>query len=63
MVNSTQHQSAETTALGFSEVGLAAGPDLKRAYTGTKTEGLCEFKGEILQIANPPLQMDLRRIF
>jgi hypothetical protein len=37
--------------------------DFKHAYTVTKTEGLREFKGEILQIASPPLEMDLRRIF
>ena len=36
---------------------------LKRAYTVTKTAGLREFKGEILQIANPPLEMDLSKIF
>ena len=35
----------------------------KRAYTVTKTEGLREFKGEILRMANPPLEMDLRKIF
>ena len=29
-----------------------------KAYTVTKTEGLREFKGKILQIANPPLEMD-----
>jgi len=38
-------------------------PGFKRAYTVTKTDGLREFKGEILRIANPPLEMDLRRIF
>jgi len=38
-------------------------PGLKRAYTVTKTDGLREFKGEILQIANPPLEMDLSKIF
>ena len=38
-------------------------PNLKRAYTVTKTEGLREFKGAILQIADPPLEMNLRRIF
>ena len=38
-------------------------PNSKRAYTVTKAEGLREFKGEILQIADPPLEMDLRRIF
>ena len=38
-------------------------PDLKRAYTVTKAEGLREFKGEILRIANAPLEIDLRRVF
>jgi hypothetical protein len=37
--------------------------DSKRAYTVTKAEGLREFRGEILRIANPPLEMDLRTIF
>jgi len=36
---------------------------LKRAYTVTKADGLREFQGEILRIANPPLEMDLRAIF
>jgi hypothetical protein len=49
-------------AEGVAEVWLLD-PDCKRAYTVTKTEGLREFKGEILQIANPPLEMDLTRIF
>jgi ATP-dependent Clp protease ATP-binding subunit ClpA len=49
-------------AEGVTQVWLLD-PDFKRAYTVTKTEGLREFKGEILQIANPPLEMDLRRIF
>jgi len=47
---------------GVAQVWLLD-PGFKRAYTVTKTDGLREFKGEILQIANPPLQMDLRRIF
>jgi Clp amino terminal domain, pathogenicity island component len=38
-------------------------PNSKRAYTVTKIEGLREFKGGILQIASPPLEMDLSRIF
>jgi hypothetical protein len=38
-------------------------PNLNRAYTVTKTEGLRESKGGVLQIADPPLEMDLRRIF
>jgi cell pole-organizing protein PopZ len=47
---------------GVTQVWLLA-PDIKRAYTVTKTEGLREFKGEILQIANPTLELDLRKIF
>jgi hypothetical protein len=38
-------------------------PNFKRAYTVTQTEGLREFKGEILRIGNPPLEMDLKKIF
>ena len=49
-------------AEGVTQVWLLD-PALKRAYTVTKTEGLHEFKGEILRIAKPPLEMDLRRIF
>jgi ATP-dependent Clp protease ATP-binding subunit ClpA len=47
---------------GVSQVWLLD-PNLKRAYTVTTTEGLREFKGEILQLADPPLEMDLRTIF
>jgi hypothetical protein len=49
-------------AAGVTQVWLLV-PKFKRAYTVTKIEGLRELKGEILQIANPPLEMDLRRIF
>jgi Uma2 family endonuclease len=49
-------------AEGVAEVWLLD-PDLKRAYTVRKSEGLREFQGEILRIAEPPLEMDLRRIF
>ena len=42
---------------GVSQVWLLV-PDLKRAYTVTKAEGL-RFRGGILQIASPPLEMDL----
>ena len=38
-------------------------PELKRAYTVTKTEGLREFKSETLQIADPPLELNLAKIF
>lgn len=47
---------------GVTQVWLLD-PDLKRAYTVTKTEGLREFRAEILRIANPALEIDLRRIF
>jgi len=49
-------------AEGVSEVWLLE-PDSKRAYTVTKTEGLREFKGEVLKIASPPLEMDLKKVF
>ena len=57
-----QKRCDDTIAEGVSQVWLLD-PDLKRAYTVTKAEGLREFKGEILQIADPPLEMDLRKIF
>jgi hypothetical protein len=49
-------------AEGVTQVWLL-NPDLKRAYTVARTEGLREFKGGILQIAAPPLEMDLSGIF
>ena len=57
-----QKRCEDYIAEGVTQVWLLD-PKFKRAYTVTKTEGLREFKGEILQIANPPLEMDLRRIF
>ena len=57
-----QKRCDDYIADGVAEVWLLD-PDFKRAYTVNKTGGLREFKGEILQIANPPLEMDLRRIF
>jgi len=57
-----QKRCDDYIAQGVTQVWLLD-PDFKRAYTVTKTEGLREFKGGILQIANPPLEMDLRRIF
>ena len=47
---------------GVAEVWILD-PNSKRAYTVTETEGLRQFKGKILQNANPPLEMDLRRLF
>jgi Uma2 family endonuclease len=49
-------------AEGVTQVWLLD-PDLKRAFTVTKTEGLREFKGGILQSTDPPLEMDLRKMF
>jgi hypothetical protein len=57
-----QKRCDDYIAEGVAQVWLLD-PGLKRAYTVTKTDGLREFKGEILQIANPPLEMDLRKIF
>jgi hypothetical protein len=57
-----QKRCNDYIAEGVTQVWLLD-PDLKRAYTVTKTEGLHEFKGEILRIANPPLEMDVRMIF
>ena len=57
-----QKRREDYIAEGVTQVWLLD-PKFKRAYTVTKTEGLREFKGEILQFANPPLEMDLRRIF
>jgi hypothetical protein len=57
-----QKRCEEYVAEGVRQVWLLE-PNLKRAFTITKTEGLREFKGGILQIATPPLEMDLRRIF
>jgi Uma2 family endonuclease len=57
-----QERCDDYIADGVAEVWLLD-PDLKRAYTVNKTGGLREFKGEILRIGNPPLEMDLRRIF
>ena len=57
-----QKRCEDYIAEGVIQVWLLD-PDFKRAYTVTKTEGLREVKGGILQIANPPLEMDLRKIF
>jgi Uma2 family endonuclease len=57
-----QKRCDDYIAGGVAQVWLLD-PNFKRAYTVTKTEGLREFKGEILQIANPLLKMDLKRIF
>jgi hypothetical protein len=57
-----QKRCDDYIAKGVAEVWLLD-PNLKRAYTVTRTEGLREFKGQTLRIANPPLEMDLRRIF
>ena len=57
------HERCEAyMAAGVAQVWLLH-PKFKCAYTVTKSGGLRELKGEILQIADPPLEMDLRRIF
>jgi len=57
-----QERCDDCIAEGVTQIWLL-NPDLKRAYTVTKAEGLREFTGGILQIANPPLEMDLKTIF
>lgn len=57
-----QKRCDDYIAEGVTQVWLLD-PDLKRAYTATKIAGFHEFKGEMLRIANPPLEMNLRRIF
>jgi hypothetical protein len=57
-----QERCDDYIAEGVAQVWLLH-RGLKRAYTVTKTDGLREFKGELLQIANPPLEMDLSKIF
>jgi ATP-dependent Clp protease ATP-binding subunit ClpA len=49
-------------AVGVAQVWLLS-PDLKRAYTATKEEGLRECISGVLQTANPPLELDLNTIF
>jgi hypothetical protein len=57
-----QKRCDDYIAEGVTQVWLLE-PDLKRAYTVTKVEGLRECRSGILQIANPPLELDLRRVF
>ncbi len=57
-----QKRCDDSIAEGVSQVWLLD-PDSKRAYTVTKDEGLREFKGEVLHIADPPLEMDVRKMF
>jgi hypothetical protein len=57
-----QKRCDEYIAEGVAQVWILA-PESRRAYTVTKTEGLREFRGEILHIANPPLEMDLKKVF
>ncbi len=61
-LSEVQKRCDDYIAEGVTDVWLLD-PDLKRAYTVTKAEGLREFRGGILRIANPPLEMDLRTIF
>jgi hypothetical protein len=57
-----QKRCDDHLAEGVTQVWLL-NPDFKRAYTVTEAEGLREFKGGLLQIAEPPLEMDLTKIF
>jgi Uma2 family endonuclease len=57
-----QKRCDDFIAEGVTQVWLLD-PYVKRAYTVTKAEGLREFRGAVLQIANPTLEMDLRTIF
>src|SRR5258707_11812467 len=57
-----QKRCDDYIAEGVTQVWLLD-PDFKRAYTVTKTEGLREAKGGMLEIANPPVEMDLTKIF
>jgi hypothetical protein len=57
-----QKRCDDHIAEGVAQVWLLD-PDLKRAYTVTKTDGLREFKGEILRSESPQLEMDPRKIF
>ena len=57
-----QTRCDEYIAEGVGEIWLLE-PGSKRAYTATRNEGLREFKGEILRIGNPPLEMELRKVF
>jgi hypothetical protein len=57
-----QKRCDDYVAEGVAQVWILD-PDFKRAYTVTKTEGLREFKGGILQMTDPPLEMDPQRIF
>jgi hypothetical protein len=62
LFSEVQKRCDDHIAEGVAQVWLLE-PDLKRAYTVTKTEGLREFRSGILKIANPPLEMDVRTIF
>lgn len=57
-----QKRCDDYMAEGVAQVWLLD-PNLKRAYTVTRAEGFREFQAEILQIANPRLEVDLRKIF
>ncbi len=61
-LSEVQRRCDDSITEGIAQVWLLD-PDSKRAYTVTKAEGLREVQGTILQIANPPLEMDLRTIF
>ncbi len=57
-----QRRCDDHLAEGVTQVWLLD-PVAKRAYTATKIEGLREFKGGILRVADPPIELDLNQIF
>ncbi len=57
-----QKRCNDYIAEGVAQVWILD-PNSKRAYTATRSEGLRECKGDILRIDNPPLEMDLKKIF
>jgi hypothetical protein len=61
-LSEVQRRCQEHFTRGVAEVWLLE-PEFKRAYTATKSEGLREFRGDVLRTANLPLEMDLTEIF
>src|SRR5260370_16223050 len=55
--SAVQKRCDDYIAEGVSQVWLL-NPDLKRAYTATKAEGLREVRGGNLPIANPPDEIE-----
>lgn len=61
-LSDVQKRCDEYIDAGVSQVWILD-PNFKRAYTVTKTEGLRECKDKILRIIDPPVEMDLQKIF